>query len=85
MSNNKAGIFFGFFLALVHAVWSLMVLMGQAQRFMDWIFGLHFIYPFYQIGDFNWATASMLIIVTFIFGYVFGWVFSALHKAFCRN
>lgn len=61
-------------MAIVHAVWSLMVLVGLAKSFMDWIFNLHFMSFQYSINPFSFGNAVMLVIVTGIIGYLMGWV-----------
>ena len=71
---HSLGLAFGIFLGFFHAVWSLMVLFGVAQKFMNFIFKVHMITPAYKIAAFNWGYALVLIVVTAVIGYVFGWV-----------
>ncbi len=71
---HSFGLAFGIFLALFHAVWSLLILFGVAQKFMNFIFKLHMITPVYKIAAFNWGYALLLIVVTAVIGYIFGWV-----------
>lgn len=74
----------GIFVALMHAIWMLMIYLGLAQIYLNWIFGLHLITNPYKVLPFNFGTALTLIIVTFIVGYIMGWVFAfiwnRLHK-----
>lgn len=76
LDKNKVGLSLGAFMGLMHAFWALMVAIGLAQIFMDWIYSLHFLSNPFIISGFNLATAIMLVVVTFIFGYIFGWVFA---------
>lgn len=76
INRNNTGLTFGAFMALFHACWSLLILFGWAQGFIDWIFGLHMIEPPYTIAPFSWGNALLLIIVTGILGYIMGWVFA---------
>lgn len=76
LDKNKVGLSLGTSMGLLHAVWALMVALGLAQVFMDWIYSLHFLNNPFLISGFNLVTAVMLVIVTFIFGYIFGWVFA---------
>lgn len=61
---------------LFHAVWALLILVGVAQAFMDWIFTLHMITPPYQIMPFSLPSMLMLLIITGLIGYMMGWVFA---------
>ena len=75
---------FGVIIALMHAVWMLMVFLGVGQTYLNWIFGLHLLTNPYKVLSFNFGTAITLIIFTFVVGYVMGWVFAwvwnRLHK-----
>lgn len=74
VDKNKTALAFGAFFGIFHTVWAIMVAIGAAQAFIDWIFGLHFINPPYTVGAFNLGTALVLIIATSVIGYIFGWV-----------
>ncbi len=82
MNKNKSGLIVGLFLALVHAVWAVIiaVIPAQMQSFLDWVFKLHFIEPVWKLTTFNFLNAIFLVIVTFIAGYIFGWVFVWVYK-----
>ncbi|MEK7170590.1 MAG: hypothetical protein AAB767_04860 [Patescibacteria group bacterium] len=82
---HKVGLVFGGILALWHAVWALMVLMGVAKPFLDYILGLHFLAFQYDVTLFTLGNAVMLVIVTGVIGYiigcVFGWLWNYVHGA----
>ena len=64
VSKHKAGLALGLILGLWHLTWSLLVAIGVAQVFLDWIFRLHFIQPPYTIAPFRFGLAVALIAVT---------------------
>lgn len=74
----------GIFVALMHAVWMLMIFAGIAQWYLNWIFGLHLITNPFKVLPFSLMSAIWLIVFTFVVGYVMGWVFAwiwnRLHK-----
>ncbi len=82
---HKAGLALGGMLAILHAVWSLMVLVNVAKPFMDWILNLHFMTFQYSINPFSFGSALLLVIVTgiigYLMGYVLGWLWNAAHRA----
>jgi len=82
MNKNKIGLALGFLLAIVHAVWSLAVLIipSQLQAFLNWVFKLHALLPVYTITAFNIVNAILLVILTFVVGYILGWVFAWCHN-----
>ena len=81
----RVGFVFGLFLALAHTGWAALVALGWAQRFIDFIFWVHFIVPSYQVEGFEPARAAILVAVTFIVGFVVGTLggvlWNALHRA----
>jgi hypothetical protein len=70
----SVGLVFALFLGMWHTLWSLLVWLGAAQSFIDFIFRLHMITPPYTIAAFNFGTAAGLVLVTAGIGYVGGWV-----------
>ena len=84
MKESKAALIFGTFVALMHLIWSIMVFLGLAQPYLNFILGLHFLNNPYTVSAFSLSTALMLIAFTFVIGYLVGWVFALiwnkLHK-----
>jgi hypothetical protein len=75
MANpNRTGLVIGALIGGWHLFWSLLVAVGWAQPFIDFIFWAHMIRSIYVIKPFDPAAAGMLIVVTAGMGYVMGYV-----------
>jgi len=86
MANpNKVGLVFAAVIGGWHLCWALLVLLGWAQRIIDFIFWAHMIQPVYVIKAFDPVAAVTLIVITGVTGYVFGYVgavvWNRLHRA----
>lgn len=84
LNKNKMGLIFGSFLGLWHLIWSLMVLVGIAQSFYDFIFWLHMISLPWRVTGFTLVQSASLILVTsamgYMMGYIFAWIWNEFHK-----
>ena len=80
ISRNRAALSVGLFVDLLHAIWALVVWIAPnaMQKYLDWIFPMHFIGNVFQILSFNLLNAIILVIMAFIGGYVFGWLFAVI-------
>lgn len=76
LDKNKTGLIVGTFVGALHALWSIMVAVGLAQAYLDWILGLHFLDNPYMVAEFNLITAVMLVAVVFVCGYLAGYLFA---------
>ena len=85
INQNKAGLAFGGFLAVLHAAWSTMVGFGWAQPSLNFIFHLHFLNAPFTVRPFNLTTSVELVIVAALAGYAFAWVFAAIWNAVLRR
>lgn len=79
------GMATGSFAGIMHILWSVMVALGWAKPWMEWIAELHFIDLSVRFYAFNFGTAILLVIITtivgFIIGYIFGTIWTAVKKA----
>jgi len=82
LNKNKIGLIVGSLIALFHLVWSLMVLIGIAQAFYDFIFWMHMISLPWKVTGFTLTQSVSLIIFTFVWGYIIGFVFAWLWNKF---
>ncbi len=71
---NKIGAVFGAILGGWHLAWALLVWLGFAQKFYDFILWAHMIHLEITIGPFNPKAALFLIAVTSVMGYLFGYI-----------
>ncbi len=76
MKIHETGLAVGAMVALVHAVWAVLVWLNVAQPFLDWIFTIHSLANPNFVLPFNLATSLTLVGTTFVIGYGFGWVFA---------
>jgi hypothetical protein len=86
MANpNKLGLVFAAVIGGWHLCWVVLVVLGWAQRIIDFIFWAHMIQPVYVIKAFDPVAAITLIIITggtgYVFGYVGAVVWNKLHRA----
>ena len=78
LNVQKTALMFGTFAGLMHTIWSLLVALGFAQAYLNWMMGLHFLQNPFTIAPFNFTTAVALIAVTSALGYLVGFVFSTV-------
>ena len=71
----------GLLLALSHAFWACLVLVGWAQPLIDFIFRLHFIDPPWTITPFGWGRAALLVAFTGAAGFLVGRVAALVWNA----
>lgn len=87
MNKNKAGLVVGIFVAALHAVWAFLiaVIPGTLQSFLDWVFKLHSLEPYWKITTFDFVNAIILVVLGFIFGYIFGWIFAWIYNMMSKK
>lgn len=78
INKNSLGLTLGLFLALAHAIWGVLLWAGAAQPLADWIMMLHHLDVAHAVTPFNFGTAALLVVTTFVIGYVTGWVLAAI-------
>ena len=86
MTNpNKVGLVFAAVIAGWHLCWVVLVVLGWAQRILDFIFWAHMMQPVYVVKSFDPVAAVTLIVITGAIGYVFGYagaiVWNQLHRS----
>lgn len=78
LSKTRCGLMFGVLMAACHLGWLVLVITGIAKIVLDWVLEMHLLTLTYSILDFNYLSALILLIMTFVVGYVFGFVFAAI-------
>lgn len=76
LSEHQVGLAFGVFFGLAHAVWALVVYLGFAQAWLDFVLGLHFLENTFVVSAFDMQKAVTLVAVTAAVGYAAGFVFA---------
>ena len=79
--SHRLGRTLSLFAGLVHMVWIILVWIGVAQPWMDFVYGMHAI----QLDGAVMTVQSMpilgalfLLAIALVIGYVVGWVIGAL-------
>jgi len=85
INKNKIGLTFGFLTCFFHLMWSILVLFGIGQVFLDFIFNIHMLRVPIVVMPFNLIKSLTLIIVTFLVGYVFGWLMAFFWNKCFKN
>lgn len=82
---HDVGLILGATVSIVHIIWSLAVLLGLANLYLDFIFSLHFLSNPFVIQSFDWGKAIMLWVITFVAGYLMGLIFAVVWNTFLKN
>lgn len=82
---GKHALAIAIFVAVLHAVWALLVAFGVGQAYLDWIFPMHFIGNVYNVMDFNIMTAALLIVIAFVASYVAAMIFFVIWKMLVKK
>jgi len=85
INPGEVGLALGGLLAVWHAVWALLVMLGFAKPLLDFILSLHFLSNPYQLMPFNLMTAVTLVVVTGVMGYIMGLVFGVLWNSVAKK
>ena len=85
LNKAKTGLVVGLFLAIVHAIWAILVALGVAQGLIDWVTEMHMLANPYVVLDFSLGTAIGLVVMVFVVGYVLGWICAALWNSLRKS
>lgn len=79
--RHQLGLTLGLGFAFMHFIWALAVAVtpGGVQKYINWVFSLHFITIPATVGVFVAAKALVLIVLTFVVGYIMGWILAFCH------
>lgn len=78
LSKKRLGFVVGIFLATIHLIWALVVMVGGGQYALDFAFAMHMLSVPIYVTEFSFLTSILLIIMTFVCGYIGGWLFAAI-------
>jgi len=82
---HDVGLIVGATVSIMHIVWSLIVFLGLANWYLDFIFSLHFVSNPFVIQSFDWGKAVTLWVITFVAGYLVGWVFGVVWNTLLKK
>src|SRR5262245_59762895 len=85
LSPSRTGMIVGAFTGFWHLLWSVVVGIGVAASFLDWVYGIHFLSNPFHVAQFNIFTALLLVCISFAMGYVIGWFFALLWNALAKR
>ena len=80
LNKIKVGLALGGFVALIHAVWAILVATGAAQPIVDFAFKLHMIINPMIVTEFNLLLSLALVVFTGAIGFVMGFVFATVYN-----
>lgn len=78
LNQHKTGLALGALAGLWHVVWSVLMALGLAQPFINWVLALHMIQEPFTVLPFSFITAIELVVFASIVGYIVGWIFARL-------
>lgn len=78
LNPRKTGFALGGLVGFMHLVWSLLVALGLAQGWINWIIELHMIKDSHTVLPFSLPSAITLVVVTAVVGFVVGNVFAMI-------
>ena len=82
---NKVGFVLAALTGGWHLFWSLLVLFGWAQPFIDFIFWIHMLRSIYVVKPFDPMAAVSLVLVTSFFGYITGYIGAVIWRHLHRD
>lgn len=79
--RHQLGLTLGIAMAFMHFIWALAVAVTPAgmQKFINWVYSLHFLSIPITVTAFVAAKALVLIVLTFVIGYIMGWILAFCH------
>lgn len=85
VNEHLVGLSFGTMVGGLHAAWSLLIMAGSAQAFLDWIYDIHFLNNPFIVSGFDATKALTLVAVTFVVGYGMGWIVARIWNMFAKK
>jgi hypothetical protein len=87
LNKTKAGLALGLLLGVLQLVWAILLaaIPGPLQSFLNFVFKVHSLQPYWVITNFNLLNAIILIVGAFVDGFILGWVFAAFWNWVNKN
>lgn len=84
LNQQKVALAVGTTAALLHVIWSILVVIDWAEPFLAFVLNLHFLDNPYLMEPFDLGKSLVLIVLSFIVWYVIGYVFATIWNRFHR-
>lgn len=82
MNEKKLGLILGSFFGLMHLLWSILIALGFAQSFLNFVFNMHSLNNPYMVMPFDLMRSIGLIIITSVVGYIVGNILAMIWNKF---
>lgn len=78
LEPKKVALAVGLMSGVVHIVWSVVVLVGLGQSWVNFVTGMHFVSTTMTVLPFNFVTAVEVTAIAIVMAYVGGFVFATI-------
>ncbi len=78
INQKKFALSIALFAAVMHLIWSLVVLLGFGQRWVDFATRMHFMSNPITVMPFTFAHALGLIVMAFVVAYIVSSIFALI-------
>ena len=85
LSPIDAGILLGLLFGTIHLFWIGLIFLQYAQGFLDFIFWIHFIKPFFEVESFDVVRSLILLSVTAFTGFTVGYSLARIFNTLNSN
>ena len=85
VNTHKFGLVLGTCAGLVHLVWSVLIALGLADKYLNFVLSMHSLNNPYVVAGFDLMRSVELVVITAIVGYIVGTVFGHIWNWVTKN